>query len=99
MREELTGRMEAEGWPVIFVQAIIPGQPWWCQASVANIDGGKFTTQVVFGDEFTPSRTKFRIAGLIARTREEALKFQIGDKVQALPEGVPRSAEVIVTHQ
>jgi eukaryotic-like serine/threonine-protein kinase len=99
MREELTGRMEAEGWPVIFVQALIPGQPWWCQAPVANIDGGRFTTQVVFGDEFTPSGTKFRIAGLVARTREEALTFQIGYKVQALPEGLPRSAEVVVTHQ
>ena len=99
MREELTGRMEAEGWPVIFVQALIPGQPWWCQAAVANIDGRRFTTQVVFGDEFTPSGTKFRIAGLVARTREEALKFQIGNKVQALPEGFPRSAEVVVTHQ
>ena len=98
-REELTGRMEAEGWPVIFVQALIPGQPWWCQASVANIDGGRFTTQVVFGDEFTPSGTKFRIAGLVTRTREEALKFQIGYKVQDLPEGLPRSAEVVVTHQ
>jgi hypothetical protein len=99
MREELTGRMEAEGWPVIFVQALIPGQPWWCQAPVVNIDGGRFTTQVVFGDEFTPSGTKFRIAGLVAFTREEALKFQIGYKVQALPEGLPRSAEVVVTHQ
>ena len=99
MREDLTGRIEAEGWPVIFVQAMIPGQPWWCQAPVAKIDGGRFTTQVVFGDEFTPSGTKYRIAGLVARTREEALKFQIGSKVQALPEGLPRSAEVVVTHQ
>ena len=99
MREELTGRIVAEGWPVIFVQALIPGQPWWCQAPVANIDGGRFTTQVVFGDEFTPSGTKFRIAGLVARTREEALRFQIGNKVQALPEGLRRSAEVVVTHQ
>jgi hypothetical protein len=91
--------MEGEGWPVIFVQALISGQPWWCQASVANIDGGRFTTEVVFGDELTPSGTKFRIAGLVTRTREEALKFQIGSKVQALPEGLPRSAEVVVTHQ
>ena len=99
MREELTGRMEAAGWPIIFVQALIPGQPWWCQAPVANIDGGRFTTEVVFGDEYTPSGTKFRIAGLVARTREEAVKFQTGYKVQALPEGLPRPAEVVVTHQ
>jgi eukaryotic-like serine/threonine-protein kinase len=99
MREELTGRMEGAGWPVIFVQAIIPGQPWWCQAAVENVDGGRFTVEVVFGDERTPSGTKYRIAGVVARTREEALKFQIGNKVQALPEGLQRSAEVVVTHQ
>jgi serine/threonine-protein kinase len=99
MREDLTGRIESEGWPVIFVQALIPGQPWWCQAPVARVDGGRFSTQVVFGDEFTPSGTRFRIAGLVARTREEALKFEIGSKEQALPEGLPRSAEVVVTHR
>ena len=76
MREDLTGRIESEGWPVIFVQADIPGQPWWCQAPVAKIEGGRFSTKVVFGDEFTPSGTKFRIAGILTRTREEALKFE-----------------------
>jgi eukaryotic-like serine/threonine-protein kinase len=99
MREDLTGRIDSEGWPVIFVQADIPGQPWWCQAPVAKVDGGRFTTKVVFGDEATPSGTKFRIAGIVTRTREEALKFDIGSKQQALPEGFPRSAEVVVTHQ
>jgi serine/threonine-protein kinase len=99
MREDLTGRIESEGWPVIFVQALIPGQPWWCQAPVAKGDGGRFSTQVVFGDEFTPSGTRFRIAALVARTREEALKFEIGSKEQALPQGLPRSAEVVVTHR
>jgi len=84
---------------VVFVQADIPGQPWWCQAAVAKVDGGAFNTPVVFGDEFTPSGTRFRIAGIVTRTREEALKFAIGSKEQALPEGFPRSVEVIVTHQ
>jgi serine/threonine-protein kinase len=99
MREELSGRMEAEGWPVIFVQADIPGQPWWCQAPVAKIDRGRFTTKVVFGDEFTPSGTKFRIAGIVTRSREEALGFGIGAKDQFLPEGFPQSAAVVVTHR
>jgi serine/threonine protein kinase len=99
MREELTGRIESEGWPVIFVQADIPGQPWWCQAPVAKVDGGSFSTNVVFGDEFTPSGTKFRIAGIVTRTREEALRFNIGSKQLALPEGFPQSVEVVVTHR
>ena len=64
MREELTGRIESEGWPVIFVQADLPGQPWWCQAPVTKLDGGRFTAKVVFGDELTPSGMKFRIAAI-----------------------------------
>jgi serine/threonine-protein kinase len=99
MREELTGRIESEGWPVIFVQADLPGQPWWCQAPVAKVEGGRFSTMVVFGDEFTPSGTRFRIAGIVTRTREEALKFDTGSKEQALPEGFPRSVVIVVAHQ
>ena len=99
MREELSGRIESEGWPVIFVQADIPGQPWWCQAPVTKVEGGRFSTKVVFGDEFTPPGTKFRIAGIVTRTRDEALKFDIGIKQQALPQGFPQSDEVIVTHR
>jgi WD40 repeat protein/serine/threonine protein kinase len=99
MREDLTGRIESEGWPVIFVQADIPWQPWWCQAPIAQIEGGRFTTKVVFGDELTPSGMQFRIVGIVARTREEAAKFAIGSKQQALPEGYPRSVEIVVTHR
>jgi hypothetical protein len=99
MREDLTGRLESEGWPVIFVQADIPGQPWWCQAPVAKVDGGRFSTKVVFGDEFTPEGTRFRIAGIVTPTREEALKFDIGSKHLAPPEGYPKSVEVVVTHR
>jgi serine/threonine-protein kinase len=99
MHEELSGRIESEGWPVIFVQADIPGQPWWCQAAVERVDGGRFTARVVFGDDLTPSGTKFRVAGIVTRSREDAQKFNIGSKEQALPEGYPRSAEVLVTHR
>jgi hypothetical protein len=99
MREELAGRIESEGWPVIFVKAEIPGQLWWCQAPVAKVDAGRFSTKVVFGDESTPSGTKFRIAGIVARTREDALKFALGSKEQSLPEGFPQSAAVVVTHR
>ncbi len=99
MREELTGRLESEGWSVIFVQADIPGQVWWCQAPVAKMEGGRFTTTVVFGDEFTPSGTRFKIAGIVTRTREDALKFDMGAKDQTLPQGFPQSDVVIVTHR
>jgi hypothetical protein len=99
MREDLTGRIESGGWPVIFVRAEIPGQPWWCQAPVAKVEGGRFSTTVVFGDEFTPPGTTFRIGGIVTPAREEALKFDIGSKQQVLPQGFPQSVEVVVTHQ
>ena len=99
MREELTGRIESEGWPVIFVQADIPGQPWWCQAPVEKVEGGRFSTNVVFGDDLTPHGTRFRIAGIVTRTRDEALKFAMGSNHPALPEGFPKSVEVTVMHQ
>jgi serine/threonine-protein kinase len=99
MREELTVRVEADGWPVIFVQAMIPGQPWWCQAAVTKVENGRFTTEVVFGDERTKSGTKYRIVGLLARSSEEASRFELGAQEQALPQELPRSAEVVVTHK
>jgi hypothetical protein len=99
MREDLTGRIESAGWPVIFVQADIPGQPWWCQAPVAKVEGGRFSANVVFGDQSTRSGTRFRIAAIVTPTREEALKFGIGSRQQALPEGFPQSVEVLVTHR
>jgi serine/threonine-protein kinase len=99
MREELSGRIESAGWPVIFVQADIPGQAWWCQAPVASVNGGRFTSEVVFGDDFTPSGTRFRIVGIVTRTHEEALQFDMGSKLQALPEGLPQSVVVVVSHR
>jgi serine/threonine-protein kinase len=97
--EDLSGRIEGSGWPVIFVQADIPGQLWWCQAPVAKVDGGRFTSKVVFGDEFTPSGTRFRIVGIVTPTHQDALKFGTGSKTQDLPEGFPQSVVVVVTHR
>jgi serine/threonine protein kinase len=98
-RENLTGQVESEGWPVIFVQADLPGQPWWCQAPVSKLDGGKFSATIVCGDELTPKGTRFRIAGIVTPTREQALKFDTGSKHVALPEGFPRSVEIVVSHR
>jgi eukaryotic-like serine/threonine-protein kinase len=99
MRQELTCRIESDGWPVFFIQADIPGQPWWCQAPAERMEDGRFSTMVVFGDDFTPHGMKFRIVGIVTPTREEALKFSIGSKQQTVPQGYPQSVEVVVTHQ
>jgi eukaryotic-like serine/threonine-protein kinase len=99
-KEDLAGQIGTSGgWPVIFVQAGLPGQPWWCQAAVTQVEGGRFTAKVVFGDESTTRGMKFRVAGIVVRTREEALKFLVGAKHYELPEGFPKSVEVVVTHR
>ena len=64
--------MEAEGWPVIFVQAASPVKHGGVRPPSRRSTAGSSARPVVFGDEFTPSGTKFRIAGIVARTREEA---------------------------
>jgi eukaryotic-like serine/threonine-protein kinase len=96
MREVLQGRLESGGWPVVFVQSAVPGQPWWCQAPVESVDRGKFTAKVVFGDEKTPGGTTFRIAVLEARDREEALRHKIGTQEYQLPAGLSRAREIVV---
>jgi hypothetical protein len=99
-KEDLAGQIgTAGGWPVIFIQADLPGQPWWCQAAITQVDGGKFTAKVVFGDESTHRGMKFRVAGIVVPTRDEALKFPVGAKHYVLPEGFPHSIEVVVTHR
>jgi serine/threonine protein kinase len=95
-REQLICRLESGGWPVVFVQSMVAGQPWWCQPPVARLGDGRFTVHVAFGEESTPSGTRFRIAAVVAPTQQEAQKFQTGTQMSDLPAGLPRSDEVVV---
>jgi hypothetical protein len=96
IREILIGRMQSDGWPVIFVQADIPGQPWWCQSPVTLVEHGEFRSGVVFGDEQTPHGMQFRVVAVVAATREAAHNFKPGAKHLVLPDGLPQTAEVVV---
>jgi eukaryotic-like serine/threonine-protein kinase len=99
MREILIGRMQSDGWPMIFVQADIPGQPWWCQSPVTSVEHGGFRSEVVFGDEQTPHGMQFRVVAVVAPTREAAHNFKLGAKHLVLPNGLPHTTEVVVSRK
>jgi serine/threonine-protein kinase len=95
-RTTLVGRFTREGWPIIYVQSTVSGQPWWLQAPVAEVKDGKFTVPVAFGDQFTPSGTKFRVVLAAARSREEAQAMGIGPQGYVIPAELFQSNEVVV---
>jgi len=94
--EEVEGKLNIEGWPVILVQPLVEGEPWWIQGSVEELDEGKFTTTAQFGNTETKAGTKFKIIIVVAKNQEAAKKFEKGKTRTALPAGLPRSAPVTV---
>jgi hypothetical protein len=97
--EEVEGKVTAEGWPVVFVKPLAGDEPWWTQSPVEELNNGKFTSQVYFGNEQTKAGTKFRVVVVVARNKGEAHKFERGTTRSALPGGLPRSAPVNVTRE
>jgi hypothetical protein len=98
--EEIEGRRDAkEGWPVVLVQPLAPGQPWWVQAAVEEVTDGKFTANVQIGDDKTKPGTKFRLVVVLAKDREAAQKFEAGMTRNSLPAGLPRSEPVQVVRK
>src|SRR5205823_670690 len=68
MDEQLKGRISAKGWPVVLVQSLVPGQPWWIQRPVETVEkNGEFTVLVTFGEPDTQSETRYRVVILVAK--------------------------------
>src|SRR5262245_48865446 len=75
--EEVEGKLNVqEGWPVVLVQPLVGGQPWYVQGAVDEVASGKFTSKVQFGNEKTKAGTKFRIVIVVARDKAAAQKFE-----------------------
>jgi hypothetical protein len=100
-QEAVEGRLkDAQGaWPVAFVKPLVGTEPWWLQGQVEEIENGRFTCDVRFGDLTTRAGTKFRIAIVLVKSKEEALKYRAGDTRLVLPPGLPRSEIVTVVRQ
>lgn len=99
--EQVEGQLRVErGWPVVFVKALTDsGQAWWVQSAVDEVSGGNFAAQCTFGTEDTKPGTKFRIVVVLARTKEDAGRFEAGKKMSTLPPGLPRSEPLSVTRK
>ena len=93
---EVIGEVLVPGWPVVLVKPLAGDQLWWVQSPVEEVRGGRFTTPVLFGNDETKSGTQFRIVILVAKTKDEAMKFERGQTKGALPPGLPRSEQVTV---
>jgi hypothetical protein len=94
--EEFEGRLGRDGWPVVLVRPEVEDGPWYVQAPVEEVTDRQFTGRAHFGDKDTPKGTKFILAVLVARTREEAREFKAGTTLKDLPADLPRSRLVAV---
>lgn len=94
---EIDGQISIiEGYPVVFVKP--SGNSWWVQ-DPATVTDGAFSARLNVGNETTPAGTKFHIVVTVARSKSEALKFQPGMELPALPPGLIRSNPITVTRQ
>jgi hypothetical protein len=98
--ESLDGKLSVQdGWPVVLVQPQAGGQPWWVQSTVDQVDKGKFSASVQFGEDDTPAGTKFKICVVLAPSKQAADKYKTGDRLASPPAGLPRSEIVSVTRK
>jgi len=95
--EEVEGKLNIDGWPVVLVQPQAGEKVWWIQEPVEEIDKGKFTVPVRLGDDKTPVGTKFKLVIIVAKDKQEAQKYERGKTRATLPPGLPKSEPVVVS--
>lgn len=84
------------GWPVVLVQPLVSGQPWYIQGQVEELANGNFTAKAQFGEDKLPKDTKFRVVIILAKDKAAAHKYEPGATRNSLPAGLPRSEYVDV---
>ena len=97
--EDIDGRVNAAGWPVVVVKPLAGEEPWYCQRPIKDLAaGGVFSTRAHFGERNTPSGTKFRVAVLLLASKAAAHKeMPEGKTLPVLPAGTPKSPYVTVS--
>jgi hypothetical protein len=96
---EVEGEVLTSGWPVVLVRPLAGDQPWWIQAPVEEVRGGRFSAPVLFGNDDTKTGTQFRVVIVVANSKKDAMKFERGKTLSALPAGTPRSEQVTVVRK
>ncbi|MBI2478764.1 MAG: hypothetical protein HYV60_09065 [Planctomycetia bacterium] len=93
---ELIGRVPEALKPIVLVCVDDGSGLWWVQDPVAMGKDGYFKSVVRFGNEETPNGTKFRVVVVTPRSGREAAALKFGTSIIDLPNGIPRSKEVVV---
>lgn len=96
MITEVAGKLTTKGWPVVVVRSDDPNESWWVQGTAQLGDDGDFICQAQFGNDKTPTGSKFRVAFITLPSSDEADALTVGLALKKLPD-VPRSEEVVVT--
>jgi hypothetical protein len=93
---QITGN--GHGWPVVLVQPVLAGEPWYVQPEVTAVQSnGTFSTPVYIGSATTPPHTQFRIVVILAHNHKQAhAQFPEGKMLKSLPAGLPASQTVFV---
>lgn len=98
----ITGQLENAGhrWPVVLVQPVLAGEPWYVQPQVLTVNAdGTFTDQIYVGNASTPAGMSFRIEVILAANKHEAThRFAEGTTLKHLPKDLTASPVVVVTH-
>ncbi len=98
----ITGKLENAGhrWPVVLVQPIIAGEPWYVQPAVVTVNAdGTFSAQIYVGNAATPAGTSFRIKVILATNQKDATHHVAeGTTLKHLPKDLTAAPVVTVTH-
>lgn len=93
---DFMGRVSAGLMPIVLVCVDDSTGVWWVQDPVVMGKDGYFRSTVRFGNDETPNGTKFRVVVVTPRSGQEASILKFGTSIVDLPNGIPRSKEVVV---
>lgn len=83
-KESLMGMTPKFGIPVVFVRAEKGDGRWWTQSIVTPDPTGKFKSDLYFGNEDTPNKSRFQIAVVVLQEKDAAALAK-GKTVKSLP--------------
>ena len=98
-RQVLSGKVNMPGYPVILVRADHAKARWWVQEHVTLKPDRSFSGEVLFGNEKTLDRTQFHVVVVVLQNSAELEGWKPGGVLEELPDGVPRSEEIVAVYR